>query len=117
LDLCSRIARNGWQQVQDRRGRAWAERAGYESTVTWSGTFGWTLLPGTAVGLLLGWAGIPAPHRRAAGPAVAGARAAAVRGVLVSDPGGLARFLEDGIGGGALAVPLFGMLALSTERG
>jgi hypothetical protein len=30
--------------------------AGPESTVTWSGTFGWILLPGDAVGALLGWA-------------------------------------------------------------
>ncbi|NUR92372.1 MAG: hypothetical protein HOY71_50575 [Nonomuraea sp.] len=30
--------------------------------------------------------------------------------VLFSDPAGLAQFFRDGIGGGALAVPLFGMM-------
>ena len=95
-----------------------AELAGVESTVTWSGTFGWILLPGVAVGLLLGWAEY---LRRTGGRR--GWRWLALApllfaGVLMSDPGDLAQILVDGIGGGALAVPLFGMLggfALSTR--
>jgi hypothetical protein len=89
---------------------AMALLAAADSTVTWSGTFGWILLPGVAVGALLGWAehlrrsgGRPGWRWLALSPLLFGA-------VLFSDLGGWAQFLEDGIGGGALAVPLFGML-------
>jgi hypothetical protein len=86
-----------------------AEIAGPESTVGWSLTFIWLLLPGVIVGALLGWA----EHLRRTG----GARGwrwlalapLAFAGALFSRPGDLAGLLEDGIGGGALAVPLFGM--------
>jgi hypothetical protein len=97
---------------------AMALLAGVESTVSWSGTFGWILLPGVAVGLLLGWAehlrrtgGRPGWRWLALSPLLFAA-------VLFSNPAGLSDFLKDGIGGGALAVPLFGMLggyALSTR--
>jgi hypothetical protein len=89
---------------------AMAGLAGAESTVTWSGTFGWILLPAVLVGALLGWA----EHLRQVGGrpgwrwlAVAPMLLAAV---LFANPGGLAQFLRDGIGGGALAYPIFGML-------
>lgn len=86
-----------------------AEIAGPESTVDWSLTFGWLLLPGIVVGALLGWA----EHLRRTG----GRRSwrwlalapLAFAAVLFSEPGNLAGLLEDGVGGGALAVPLFGM--------
>jgi hypothetical protein len=97
---------------------AMAQLAGIESTVSWSGTFGWILAPGVAVGLLLGWAehlrrtgGRPGWRWLALSPLMFAA-------VLFSNPAGLSDFLEDGIGGGALFVPLFGMLggyALSTR--
>jgi len=58
-------------------GFAWAaslrafmtEVAGADSTVSWSGTFVWVLLPGTVIGALLAWAewsrwGGPVPYRR-----------------------------------------------------
>jgi hypothetical protein len=96
-------------------GLAWAagfrgfmvEIAGPESTVGWSGTFVGILLPGVVTGALLGWA----EHLRQTG----GRRGwrwlalapltfvAATPGVLVSV------FTEGGIGGGAIAVPLFAM--------
>jgi hypothetical protein len=86
-----------------------AEIAGPNSTVDWSLTFAWLLLPGIIVGALLGWA----EHLRRTGgrrswrwlalsPLVFAA-------ILFSQPGDLAGLLEDGVGGGALAVPLFGM--------
>ena len=98
-------------------GLAWAsglrglmsQVAGSESEMTWSGTFGWILLPGLVVGLLLGWA----EHLRRAGGrkgwrwlALAPLALASVLLPGLTDP---ASFLADGIGGGALAVPLFGM--------
>jgi hypothetical protein len=97
---------------------AMAELAGAESTVSWSGTFVWILLPGVAVGALLGWA----EHLRRTGGR-RGWRWLALSpllfaSVLFSDPTDLLQFFRDGIGGGALAVPLFGMLggyALSTR--
>lgn len=97
---------------------AMALLSGGESTVSWSGTFGWILAPGVAVGMLLGGA----EHlRRTGGPR--GWRWLALSpllftAVLFSNPAGLSEFLEDGIGGGALFVPLFGILggyALSTR--
>jgi hypothetical protein len=86
-----------------------AEIAGPESTVDWSLTFIWILLPGIIAGALLGWA----EHLRRTG----GARAwrwlalapLSFAGILFSRLGDLAGLLEDGFGGGALAVPLFGM--------
>jgi hypothetical protein len=84
-----------------------AEIAGPESTVEWTGTFVGILLPGAVTGALLGWA----EHLRQTGGrrgwrwlALAPlAFVAATPGVLVSV------FTEGGIGGGAIAVPLFAM--------
>lgn len=107
-------------------GLAWAaglrgamtQLAGAESTVTWSGTFVWILLPGVITGVLLGWAerlrrtgGRRGWRWLALSPLVLSA-------VLFSNPAGFAQLFEDGLGGGALAVPLFGMLggyAMSTR--
>ncbi len=86
-----------------------SEIAGEDSDVDWVLTFVWLLLPGIVVGALLAWAeyirrtgGRPRWRWLALSPLV-------FAGVLLSaptDPGGL---LEDGVGGGAIAVPLFGM--------
>jgi hypothetical protein len=80
------------------------------SGVSWSGTFGWVLLPGLLVGLLLGWA----EHLRTTGGR-RGWRWLAVSplllaGVLFANgPLGVLGVFEDGLGGGALAVPLYAM--------
>ena len=98
-------------------GLAWAagfrgmmsEIAGEDSDVDWVLTFVWLLLPGVVVGALLAWA----EHIRRTGgrrrwrwlalsPLV-------FAGVLLSEPTDPAGLLEDGVGGGAIAVPLFGM--------
>jgi hypothetical protein len=86
-----------------------AQVAGAESEVTWSGTFAWILAPGLLTGLMLGWA----EHLRRDGGrrgwrwlALAPLALAAVLLPGLTDP---ANFLAEGIGGGALAVPLFGM--------
>jgi hypothetical protein len=89
---------------------AMAALAGPDSTVSWAGTFAWILLPGAAVGVLLGWA----EHLRRAGGRRGWRRLALspllFAAVLFSDPAGLPQLLQDGLGGGALAVPLYGML-------
>ena len=82
--------------------------AGSASGVQWAGTFGWILLPGVVVGGLLGWA----EHLRRTGGR-RGWRWLALAPLLFASvvfraPGGL---LEDGIGGGAIAVALLGMAA------
>jgi hypothetical protein len=89
---------------------AMAALSGVDSNVTWAGTFVWILLPGAVVGILLGWA----EHIRRTGGrrrwrwlALSPMLLAAA---LFSDPAGLALLLEEGLGGGALAVPLLGML-------
>jgi hypothetical protein len=84
--------------------------AGAGSEVTWTGTFVWILLPGTLTGILLGWA----EHLRRTG-GTRGRRWLALAPLLFlsvlvpslfTDPGS---FLSNGIGGGAIGVPLIGM--------
>jgi hypothetical protein len=81
-----------------------------ESNVSWSGTFGWVLLPGLLIGLLLGWA----EHLRTTGGR-RGWRWLAVSpllfaGILFSNgPLEVLGIFEDGLGGGAIGVPLFAM--------
>ena len=80
------------------------------SSVTWPGTFGYILLPGLLVGLLLGWAehlrrSGGRPHWRwlALSPLLFAA-------VLFSEgPLGVLGIFEDGLGGGAIGVPLYAM--------
>ena len=87
-----------------------AEVAGAESGVDWVGTFVFILLPGLVVGGLLGWA---AHLRRAGDPRYRRRLACSpllFAAVLVSDPRDPLAILEDGVGGGALAVPLIAIL-------
>ncbi len=83
--------------------------AGNESTVSWSGTFGWILLPGLVVGMLLGWAehlrrtgGRPGWRWLALSPLV-------FTLILFSNPLDMFAIFEDGVGGGAIGLPLFAM--------
>ncbi len=81
-----------------------AEFAGPGSTFAWFGTFEGVLLPGAVVGGLLGWA----LHRQSRGGAPRWLVAAPL--VLpLATPSVLVSVFVDGLGGGALAVPLFGM--------
>ena len=81
-----------------------------ESNVSWSGTFGYVLLPGLAIGMLLGWA----EHVRRTGGR-RGWRWLALSpllfaAVLFSEgPLEVLGIFEDGIGGGALGLPLYAM--------
>jgi len=84
--------------------------AGDDSGVDWGLTFGYILLPGAVIGALLGWAEFlrrhrdgPGRHRLAYAPLLFAA--VLVPGLL--HPGS---FLEDGIGGGAIGVPVIAML-------
>jgi len=92
-----------------------AELAGSGSTVAWYGTFVQVLLPGVIAGVLLGWA----EHIRRTGGRrgwrwLAAAPLAFTVAVFVS-PEVISAvlngqpLLSGGIGGGAIAVPLFGM--------
>jgi hypothetical protein len=92
-----------------------AELAGSESGVGWYGTFAQILLPGVIAGVLLGWAEY---IRRTGGrrgwrwlavaplafPAFVFVSPEVIAAVLSGQP-----LLGGGIGGGAIAVPLFGM--------
>lgn len=81
-----------------------------ESSVSWSGTFGFILLPGLVIGLLLGWA----EHLRRTGGR-RGWRLLALSPILFAaivfseGPLGVLGVFEDGLGGGAIGVPLFAM--------
>jgi hypothetical protein len=79
-----------------------AEFAGPESTFDWFGTFEGVLLPGAVVGALLGWAAHPrgrAQRWLVAAPLV----------FVLFTPSALVSVFVDGLGGGAIAVPLLGM--------
>jgi hypothetical protein len=87
-----------------------SEIAGDRTSVTWSGTFAWILLPALVTGLLLGWAehlrrigGRPGWRWLALAPLLLAA-------VLLSDPLHVGEIFEDGIGGGAIGVPVIGMI-------
>jgi hypothetical protein len=99
-------------------GLAWAaglrgfmsQVAAGESAVTWTGTFVWVLLPGVIVGALLGWA----EHIRRTGGrrhwrwlALSPLLFASVLLPGLLHPGSA---LQDGIGGGAIGVPVFGII-------
>lgn len=84
-----------------------AEVAGSGSGVEWAGTFIWVLFPGVITGVLLGWADY---IRRTGGRR--GWRWLALSPlvfstVLFSRPLDMGSMFAGGIGGGALAVPLF----------
>jgi hypothetical protein len=81
-----------------------AEVAFPTSTVSWVGTFAGILLPGTIVGALLG----SAEDLRRAGRRSSWLAAAPLVFVL-ANPSVLVSVFVDGIGGGALALPAFGM--------
>jgi hypothetical protein len=79
-----------------------AQFAGPESTFDWFGTFEGVLLPGAVVGALLGWAAHlrgRAPRWLVAAPLV----------FVLFTPSVLVSVFVDGLGGGAIAVPLLGM--------
>src|SRR3954462_9637459 len=76
-----------------------AEFAGPESTFDWFGTFEGVLLPGAVVGALLGWAARHQNRWLVAAPLV----------FVLFTPTVLASVFVDGLGGGAIAVPLIGM--------
>jgi hypothetical protein len=81
-----------------------------DSNVSWTGTFGYILLPGLVIGLLLGWA----EHFRRTGGR-RGWRWLALSpllfaAVLFSEgPLAVLGIFEDGLGGGAIGVPLYAM--------
>lgn len=87
-----------------------AQIAGTASGVDWAGTFGWILVPGIGVGALLGWAehlrssgGRPGWRWLALSPLLFSA-------ILFSRPFDLLSVFEDGVGGGAIGVSLYGLL-------
>lgn len=81
-----------------------------DSSVSWSGTFGYILVPGLLIGLLLGWA----EHLRSTGGR-RGWRWLALTPLLFAavlfsaGPLGVLGIFENGLGGGALGVPLYAM--------
>jgi hypothetical protein len=81
-----------------------------DSSVSWSGTVGYVLLPGLVIGILLGWA----EHLRRTGGR-RGWRWLALSPLLFTavlfshGPLGALGIFEDGIGGGAVGVPLYAM--------
>jgi hypothetical protein len=80
------------------------------SSVSWSGTFGYVLLPGLVIGMLLGWA----EHIRRTGGR-RGWRWLALSPLLFAavlfskGPLQVLAIFEDGLGSGAVGVPLYAM--------
>lgn len=82
-----------------------AEVAGPGSRVDWIGTFEGILLPGAVAGGLLGWA----EHLRRKGVRKGWLVAAPLAFVLATPSVLVSVFTDGGIGGGAVAIPLFGI--------
>lgn len=86
-----------------------AQVAGGDSTVSWELTFAWLLLPGALVGGVLAWAEL----RRRAGIIIGRrwfvAAPLLFAGVLFSRPADMMGIFDNGVGGGAIAIPLIGM--------
>ncbi len=108
----------GYMLVGAACGLAWASSlrafmsaiAQRETSVEWVGTFVWILLPSALIGALLGWAELV---RRTGGRAHWRWLALSpllFAAVLFSDPMHIGRILIDGIGGGAIGVPAFGII-------
>lgn len=91
--------------------------SGDESAVSWIGTFGYVLVPGTATGALLGWAELERRRGRPRrflvwSPLLFGA-------VLVPGLADPTTMFDSGVGGGAIGVPLIsviGAYALAGRR-
>ncbi|HEY3472671.1 MAG TPA: hypothetical protein VGL47_46570 [Amycolatopsis sp.] len=85
------------------------EVAGAESAVHWYGTFVQILLPGVVTGVLFGWAWHTRRHRWLVAAPLAFPLAVIVAPeTFTTIMAGEVPF-SDGLGGGALALPLFGM--------
>jgi hypothetical protein len=104
-----------WAGSADSPGRpacegSWPRSPGRRRASTGPGTFAWILLPGIGVGALLGWA----EHLRTSGGR-RGWRWLALSpllfsAIVLSRPLDLLSIFQDGVGGGAIGVPLYGML-------
>ena len=85
-----------------------AEIAGRESQVHWGETFGYILLPGVVAGGVLAWA--ESERRRGRRRSWAALAPLVFTAVLVTHFWQLPSLARDGIGGGAIGVPVVGML-------
>ena len=112
------LGSRGWIALGTLCGLAWAcalrefmaQVAGNDSEVQWVNTFGFILLPGATIGALLGWAehlrrtgGRPRWRWLALAPLLFAA-------ILFSNPLDIGGLLEDGVGAGAIGVPVIAML-------
>jgi hypothetical protein len=86
-----------------------AQVAHEDSSVSWSGTFGWILLPGLLIGALLGWAEYIRTTGGRRGWRWLALSPLLFTAVLFSNPLDMLSIFENGIGGAALGVPLFAM--------
>lgn len=85
-----------------------AQVAGVESQVEWLNTFGYILLPGVVVGGVLGWA--ESERRQGRRRSWAALAPLAFTAILLTHVWQLPSIVEDGVGGGAIGVPVVGML-------
>jgi hypothetical protein len=85
-----------------------AQVAGVESQVQWGNTFGYILLPGVVAGGLLGWA--ESERRQGRRRSWAAFAPLAFTAILLTHVWQLPSIAEDGVGGGAIGVPVVGML-------
>jgi hypothetical protein len=80
-----------------------AELAGASSQVSWYGTFGQILVPGVLTGALLGHSARSGDRRLIMAPLLFAV------GIFVSPDVFRGQLFEGGVGGGAIALPLFGI--------
>jgi len=87
-----------------------AEVAGLDSTVEWVSTFVWVLVPGVVIGGLLGWAEQIRRTGGRRGWRWLSASPLLFSAVLFSRGLDFGTLAEDGVGGGAIGVPVAGMV-------
>ena len=85
-----------------------AQVAGVESQVQWGNTFSYILLPGVVAGGLLGWA--ESERRQGRRRSWAALAPLAFTAILLTHVSQLPSIFEDGVGGGAIGVPVIGMI-------
>ena len=110
------LGRTGLVAVGGLAGAAWAaglrsfmtEVAGAESEVHWGNTFGYIVLPGIVAGALLGWA--EAERRAGRRRAWLALSPLTFTVILLVHFWQLPSLAQDGIGGGAIGVPVMGIV-------
>jgi hypothetical protein len=103
-----------WRSRSLNAAMVWA--ASWRRRLKRAGTFGWILVPGIGVGVLLGWAEQLRTSGGRRGWRWLALAPLLFSAIVFSRPLDLLSILEDGLGGGAIGVSLYGLLGATHCR-